>query len=38
MDILWLDGGWVCAANGQDINMPGIAAMARKNQAGDDRR
>jgi len=34
MDILWLDGGWVCAANGQDINMPGIAAMARKNQPG----
>lgn len=34
IDILWLDGGWVCAANGQDINMPGIAAMARKNQPG----
>lgn len=34
MDILWLDGGWVCAENGQDINMPKIAAMARKHQHG----
>jgi alpha-L-fucosidase len=34
MDILWLDGGWVCSQNGQDINMPKIAAMARKNQPG----
>ena len=29
MDILWLDGGWVDPKNGQDINMPKIAAMAR---------
>ena len=34
IDILWLDGGWVCARNGQDIDMPGIATMARKNQPG----
>jgi alpha-L-fucosidase len=32
MDILWLDGGWVCPQNGQDINMLRIAAMARKHQ------
>ncbi|MEI6456212.1 MAG: alpha-L-fucosidase [bacterium] len=32
MDILWLDGGWVCPANNQDINMPDIAAMARSYQ------
>jgi alpha-L-fucosidase len=32
VDILWLDGGWVCPQNGQDINMPGIAEMARKHQ------
>jgi alpha-L-fucosidase len=32
MDILWLDGGWVCPQNGQDINMPKIATMARKYQ------
>ena len=29
VDILWLDGGWVDPKNGQDINMPKIAAMAR---------
>jgi alpha-L-fucosidase len=34
VDILWLDGGWVCPQNNQDVNMPGIAAMARKNQPG----
>ncbi|MFZ4572445.1 MAG: alpha-L-fucosidase [Bacteroidales bacterium] len=34
MDILWLDGGWVSVQNGQDINMPKIAEMARKNQPG----
>ncbi len=34
LDILWLDGGWVCPANGQDIHMPRIAAMARRNQPG----
>jgi len=34
MDILWLDGGWVSVQNGQDINMPAIAAMARRNQPG----
>ncbi len=45
MDILWLDGGWVQPRNppsprwglnpaGQDIDMPGIAAMARALQPG----
>lgn len=34
IDILWLDGGWVCAENNQDIDMPGIATMARKSQPG----
>lgn len=35
VDILWLDGGWVCPENrGQDINMPSIAQMARKHQPG----
>ncbi len=35
MDILWLDGGWVCPDNlDQDVNMAGIAAMARKKQPG----
>ena len=29
VDILWLDGGWVDPKNGQDINMPKIASMAR---------
>jgi len=32
LDILWLDGGWVEPSNGQDINMPKIASMARSNQ------
>jgi len=34
IDILWLDGGWVAVENGQDINMPAIAAMARRHQPG----
>lgn len=39
VDILWLDGGWVRPhpddpAKNQDIDMPRIAAMARKNQPG----
>jgi len=34
VDILWLDGGWVCPANGQDIEMAKIAAMARRHQPG----
>ncbi|MBN1197837.1 MAG: alpha-L-fucosidase, partial [Bacteroidales bacterium] len=34
VDILWLDGGWVCPQNGQDIDMPGIVAMARSHQPG----
>lgn len=35
VDILWLDGGWVCPENRkQDINMPRIAEMARKYQPG----
>lgn len=34
LDILWLDGGWVCPQNNQDIDMPGIAKMARKAQPG----
>lgn len=32
LDILWLDGGWVNPDNGQDIDMPKIAAMARSHQ------
>jgi alpha-L-fucosidase len=32
VDILWLDGGWVDPKNGQDVNMPKIAAMARNFQ------
>jgi alpha-L-fucosidase len=32
VDILWLDGGWVDPKNGQDINMPKIAKMARSYQ------
>ena len=32
LDILWLDGGWVDPKNGQDINMPKIATMARSHQ------
>lgn len=35
VDILWLDGGWVCPENRmQDINMPRIAEMARRYQPG----
>ncbi|MCR4853823.1 MAG: alpha-L-fucosidase [Prevotella sp.] len=35
VDILWLDGGWVWPGNrGQDIDMPGIADMARCCQPG----
>lgn len=35
VDILWLDGGWVCPENKmQDINMPRIAEMARHHQPG----
>lgn len=34
VDILWLDGGWVCKENNQDIDMPHIAAMARRHQPG----
>ena len=32
VDILWLDGGWVCKENNQDIDMPHIASMARRHQ------
>jgi len=34
VDILWLDGGQVQPGNGQDIDMPGIARMARTLQPG----
>ena len=41
VDILWLDGGWVQPRPGikhlpwnQDIDMPGLAAMARSHQPG----
>ena len=34
IDILWLDGGWVCPVNNQDIKMDSIAIMARKYQPG----
>lgn len=35
VDILWLDGGWVAKENrGQDIDMPEVARIARKNQSG----
>ena len=34
IDILWLDGGWVCKENNQDIDMPRIAQMARSYQPG----
>lgn len=34
IDILWLDGGWVCKENRQDIDMPHIAQMARSHQPG----
>lgn len=32
VDILWLDGGWVCPENNQDINMDRIASIARSYQ------
>ena len=34
IDILWLDGGWVCAENHQDIHMDRLALMARSHQPG----
>lgn len=34
IDILWMDGGWVCTENNQDIDMPHVADMARSNQPG----
>lgn len=34
VDILWLDGGWVQPREGQDIDMQGIARMARQLQPG----
>lgn len=34
VDIFWLDGGWVCKQNNQDIDMPKIATMARSHQPG----
>ena len=34
VDILWLDGGWVCKENQQDIDMDRIASMARGHQPG----
>ncbi len=34
VDILWLDGGWVCTENGQDIHMDRLVAMARSHQPG----
>lgn len=34
VDVLWLDGGWVCKANNQDIDIPEIAVMARHYQPG----
>lgn len=34
IDLLWLDGGWVCKENRQDIDMPKIAGMARAKQPG----
>lgn len=34
LDILWLDGGWVYPENHQDIDMPGLARMARSLQPG----
>ena len=32
IDILWLDGGWICPQQGYDIDMPGVARMARTYQ------
>ncbi len=34
VDILWLDGGWVCKENNQNIDMPHIAEGVRRNQPG----
>ncbi len=34
LDILWLDGGWVYPENHQDIDMPGLARMARSYHPG----
>lgn len=34
VDIFWLDGGWVCKENNQDIDLPKIATMARSHQPG----
>lgn len=34
MDILWLDGGWVCKQNNQDIDMDGVASESRAKQPG----
>lgn len=34
MDILWLDGGQVQPGSGQDIDVPGLARMARELQPG----
>ena len=34
VDILWMDGGWVCKQNHQDIDMSKIATMARSRQPG----
>lgn len=34
IDILWFDGGQVCPENKQDIDMPKIADMARREQPG----
>lgn len=33
VDILWLDGGWVAPPK-EDIDMPGLARMARRHQPG----
>lgn len=34
IDILWLDAGWVKPEQGEDIDMPGMVAMARELQPG----
>lgn len=34
LDILWLDGGWVCPKEGQDIRLREIIDDARKHQPG----
>lgn len=33
IDILWLDGGWVAPPR-EDVDIPGLAAMARRHQPG----